>query len=100
MQRVVTAAAVFYLAIGESSSAPGHLISVPQLLAALFGLFLLGGFYTPIAGSLLAAVELWIFFSRSNPVIAIVLAALGASLAMIGPGAWSVDALLFGRKHI
>jgi hypothetical protein len=28
------------------------------------------------------------------------LAALGAALAMVGPGAWSVDALLFGRKHI
>ena len=26
--------------------------------------------------------------------------ALGAALAMLGPGAWSVDALLFGRKRI
>jgi hypothetical protein len=25
---------------------------------------------------------------------------LGISLAMLGPGAWSVDALLFGRKRI
>ena len=28
------------------------------------------------------------------------LAVLGASLAMIGPGAWSLDARLFGRKQI
>jgi hypothetical protein len=27
------------------------------------------------------------------------LAVLGLSLAMIGPGAWSVDACLFGRKQ-
>jgi putative oxidoreductase len=27
------------------------------------------------------------------------LATLGATLAMIGPGAWSIDAHLFGRKH-
>jgi putative oxidoreductase len=25
---------------------------------------------------------------------------LGAALAMLGPGAWSVDARLFGRKRI
>jgi uncharacterized membrane protein YphA (DoxX/SURF4 family) len=30
----------------------------------------------------------------------LVLAILGLSLAMIGPGAWSVDARLFGRKQI
>jgi putative oxidoreductase len=30
----------------------------------------------------------------------IVLVVLGLSLAMIGPGAWSIDARLFGRKQI
>jgi hypothetical protein len=28
------------------------------------------------------------------------LGALGLSLSMIGPGAWSIDARLFGRKQI
>jgi len=28
------------------------------------------------------------------------LATLGATLAMVGPGAWSIDARLFGRKLI
>jgi putative oxidoreductase len=32
--------------------------------------------------------------------MSIVLALLGSTLAMIGPGAWSIDARLFGRKHI
>jgi len=32
--------------------------------------------------------------------VAIILAVLGGTLAMIGPGAWSLDARLFGRKHI
>jgi hypothetical protein len=27
-------------------------------------------------------------------------ATIGAALAMIGPGAWSLDARLFGRKRI
>jgi hypothetical protein len=32
--------------------------------------------------------------------MAVILAALGGTLAMIGPGAWSIDARLFGRKYI
>jgi putative oxidoreductase len=32
--------------------------------------------------------------------VAIVMAALGGTLSMIGPGAWSIDARLFGRKYI
>jgi len=35
-----------------------------------------------------------------DPWIPIMLAILGATAAMIGPGAWSIDARLFGRKHI
>jgi uncharacterized membrane protein YphA (DoxX/SURF4 family) len=47
----------------------------------------------------------WIAFSRhfSQPGDSwppLMLAALGAILAMVGPGAWSIDARLFGRKHI
>ena len=34
------------------------------------------------------------------PGIPVMLAALGATAAMIGPGAWSIDARLFGRKRI
>jgi len=46
-------------------------------------------------------VEVWIVLSRSvDPVIPIMLATLGARLAIVGPGAWSIDARLFGRKHI
>jgi len=35
-----------------------------------------------------------------NPLIAIMLVSLGATVAMIGPGVWSIDARLYGRKHI
>ncbi|HEX8765158.1 MAG TPA: hypothetical protein VF740_08355 [Candidatus Acidoferrum sp.] len=44
---------------------------------------------------------LWIAFSSVDAaVVHLLLAVLGASLAMLGPGAWSVDARLFGRKRI
>jgi uncharacterized membrane protein YphA (DoxX/SURF4 family) len=54
-----------------------------------------------VVGTLVGLTEVWIFFSRpTGPWIPLILAILGVTLAMIGPGAWSVDARLFGRKHI
>jgi uncharacterized membrane protein YphA (DoxX/SURF4 family) len=74
---------------------------VLQLVAAGAAALLLVGFWTPIAGVLMAVAETSLAFSHSHdPWIHILLAALGASLAMLGPGAWSVDARLYGRKRI
>jgi putative oxidoreductase len=58
-----------------------------------------------VAGTLAAIVKVWIALSRflshsGDPWIAIIQAVLGAVLAMVGPGAWSIDARLFGRKRI
>jgi uncharacterized membrane protein YphA (DoxX/SURF4 family) len=70
------------------------------MFAAVAGILLLVGLWTPVAGTMIAIVELWIVCSSSGGLgIPIILAILGATLAMIGPGAWSVDAHLFGRKH-
>jgi uncharacterized membrane protein YphA (DoxX/SURF4 family) len=64
-------------------------------------LFLLLGFLTPIAGITIAVAEVWVFFAFSgNSFAAITLATLGLTLAMIGPGMWSIDARLYGRKHL
>ena len=65
------------------------------------GMLLLAGLWTPVAGALQAIIEIWIFFSRGDGAnVHLLLAALGVSLVMLGPGAWSVDARLFGRKRI
>ncbi len=70
-----------------------------DLVAAFAGIFLLAGLWTPLAGAAVAMTELWIVFSQSaDPWTHFLLAVLGASLALLGPGAWSVDARLFGRK--
>jgi hypothetical protein len=54
-----------------------------------------------VAGLFLAVSEVsLLLFPTINGSMHILLAALGAGLAMIGPGAWSVDARLFGRKRI
>jgi putative oxidoreductase len=46
-------------------------------------------------------LEAWIALTQcGTQPWAIILATLGISLAMIGPGAWSIDARLYGRKQI
>jgi uncharacterized membrane protein YphA (DoxX/SURF4 family) len=67
------------------------------------GILLLFGLWTPVAGGIAAFAGLWTFFSqtwanRVYPLDHMFLGVLGASLALLGPGAWSVDARLFGRK--
>jgi uncharacterized membrane protein YphA (DoxX/SURF4 family) len=60
------------------------------------GLLLFVGLWTPIAGALVAIIALWNTFSQpGDPWPNILLGTLGAALALLGPGAWSVDAHLF-----
>jgi hypothetical protein len=39
-------------------------------------------------------------FGRAIQFVAVIATALGVALAMLGPGAWSLDARAFGRKRI
>ena len=76
----------------------GH---VPQFIAVIDGVLLVAGLWTPVAGTLKTVIELWIIFTSGDALVAHILRAmLGVSLVMLGPGAWSVDARLFGRKRI
>ena len=84
---------------------PGNIahfsVILRHLVGAVAGLLLLVGLWTPVVGALVAMVELWILFSDAgDPWSSAILAVLGAILAMVGPGAWSLDARLFGRKYI
>jgi putative oxidoreductase len=101
IQRITTGSVLFYCAVAslDKTSQPA-LIAAPMIGAAA-GILLLVGFWTPIAGGLIAVVEVWMALSNGgNPLISIMLATFGFTLATIGPGAWSIDARLFGRKHI
>jgi putative oxidoreductase len=74
------------------------------LISLAGGIALLAGLWTPIIGTLLAIDEVWIALSlylshRAGIMIPIFLAVIALSVAMLGPGAWSIDARLFGRKR-
>jgi len=80
--------------------ASGHASTGMAIMGAA-GLLLCAGLWTPIAGVVLALLMGWSLFSANgDPWSQILLVAIGAALAMLGPGAWSVDARLFGRKRL
>jgi putative oxidoreductase len=101
VMRVVAAAA---LASRVISGLSGQLeigsvtLSVLQPCA---GLFLLVGLWTPLAGLLAVVLEGWQLWSQAQDLWTTILTAtLCGALALLGPGAWSVDAWLFGWKRI
>ena len=99
LQRLLIGAALVHHGLAHLGATPEFV--APQIIAAGAGILLLAGLWTPVAGSLMALTEIWIALSvPSDSCIPIGLAVLGASLAMVGPGAWSIDARIFGRKHI
>jgi uncharacterized membrane protein YphA (DoxX/SURF4 family) len=77
---------------------------VPNLAAAAGGIFLLAGMWTPIMGALVAIDEVLIALSLHSPGQEHIwthgcLAVISASVSMLGPGAWSIDARLYGRRR-
>ena len=78
----------------------------PEFAAALLagiglGLLMLAGLWTPVAGVLVAVLEVGsVVRGFGDPWIHLLLATLGISLALLGPGAWSVDSRLFGWRRV
>jgi putative oxidoreductase len=72
-----------------------------QLFIATAGLLLIAGLWTPIGAAVMVLLELWRIISRhGDPASNILLCVLALAIALLGPGAWSVDARLFGWKRI
>jgi putative oxidoreductase len=70
-------------------------------LAILAALLLIAGLWTPVIGSLVAVIGVTAaLFQRGDPLVDVLVGSIGAALALIGPGAWSLDAYLFGWKRV
>jgi putative oxidoreductase len=76
-------------------------LEVLNILTIVVGALLTVGLWTPIAGFLAVVLAVWSFRAQRVGLCPVVLSAtIGAGLALVGPGAWSLDAWLFGWKRI
>jgi len=74
---------------------------VPRFLATAAGVLVLLGLWTPVSAAVVAILEIWVTVaSVSEFWLSVLVATIAAGLVMLGPGAWSLDARLFGRKRI
>jgi putative oxidoreductase len=67
----------------------------------LLGCTLVLGLWTPVTATIAAVLEgLSALSTKGDAGTQILMMVLTISLALLGPGAWSLDARVFGRKRI
>ena len=97
--RLCISVPLFYWGISDLSANADAMTLGRDSVAAAGGILLVAGLLTPLAGIVISVVEAWIAFAHHFALQGhLLVAALGICQAMLGPGAWSVDARLFGRK--
>ena len=80
--------------VTQVTAAGGWFVKVPVLTGAIL---LLLGLMTPIVAVAIGLASLSLAFSN-NDVVQVV--GLTGAIALLGPGAFSIDARLFGRREV
>ena len=99
--RLVTGAALIEHGISSLCCGPSISVAAISVLTIGTGLLLLAGLWTPVVGALVATLAFGNFLlQHGDPWTSILVGTLGGALALLGPGAWSIDARLFGWKRL
>ena len=99
--RIAAGGALVVRAVAVLAAGPALAAAVFHALLAGVGALLLIGLWTPVVGVLAAVAAGFAAFSNPGDMgFYILLGTLGVALALLGPGAWSVDARLFGWKRV
>ena len=100
VMRLVAGTAFIAKAAATLQNGPSSAIPA-AVLAIIAGLLLVPGLWTPLAGALGATSGIWSLFTPvDDPLSSVLLATIAVGLALVGPGAWSIDSRLFGWKLI
>lgn len=100
--RLVVGVALVWRAVEKLNHASSPLqVTVLLVLPIGLGLLLFVGLWTPLAGTLVTGIQACeILWKVADPWTYVFVGTIGAALAMLGPGFWSVDARLYGWKRI
>ena len=94
-------------ALSLQADASGNLVltqhaSIPGVALILLSLALLVGLFTPVVALLAAMIEAAMLGSSTSPGMALMLQGpvICVTLALLGPGGYSLDARLFGSRVV
>jgi len=98
--RLVAGILLIYDGVLALRTGPDLQATILQSVAIGAGTLLILGLWTPIGGTLVVLLEVCFgLFGTTQLRSTILLGALGAALAVLGPGIRSIDALRYGRKR-
>ena len=101
LMRIAAGGALVVRAVAVLAVGPALAAAVFHALLASVGVLLLIGLWTPVVGVLAAVAAGFAAFSSPGDMgFYILLGTMGVALALLGPGAWSVDARLFGWMRV